>query len=65
MKPFSVAVLFVVLLWTVPLEHVMAYPFVSLFVAAIIGSSWFGGAIAGSIADRRCTVHTQLNAFHR
>jgi PAS domain S-box-containing protein len=52
LKPFSVAGFFVLvaLLWTFPLQHVMAYPFVFLFVAAVIGSSWFGGAIAGSIA---------------
>jgi PAS domain S-box-containing protein len=52
LKPLSVAGFFVLvaLLWTFPLQHVMAYPFVFLFVAAVIGSSWFGGAIAGTIA---------------
>lgn len=40
----------VALLWTFPLQHVMAYPFVFLFFAAVVGSAWFGGAIAGVIA---------------
>jgi PAS domain S-box-containing protein len=52
LKPCGIAVCFVVvaLLWTFPLQHVIAYPFVFLFFAAIIGSAWFGGAIAGFIA---------------
>lgn len=52
LKPLSVAGFFVLvaLLWTFPLQHVMAYPFVFLFVAAVIGSSWMGGAIAGCMA---------------
>ena len=51
-KPAAVAGFFVLvaLLWTFPLQHVMAYPFVFLFFAAVIGSSWFGGAIAGGLA---------------
>jgi len=40
----------VALLWTFPLQHVIAYPFVFLFFGAIIGSAWFGGLVAGSIA---------------
>jgi len=51
-KPVSIATSFVLvaLLWTFPLQHVIAYPFVFLFFGAIMGSAWFGGAIAGFIA---------------
>jgi PAS domain S-box-containing protein len=38
----------VALLWTFLLQHVIAYPFVFLFFAAVIGSAWFGGFIAGA-----------------
>jgi PAS domain S-box-containing protein len=52
LKPFIIAVVFVLvaLLWTFPLQHWMEYPFVFLFFAAIMGSAWFGGTIAGFIA---------------
>jgi PAS domain S-box-containing protein len=51
-KPLSIATCFVLvaLLWTFPLQHVIAYPFVFLFFGAIMGSAWFGGAVAGFIA---------------
>jgi hypothetical protein len=51
-KPVSIATCFVLvaLLWTFPLQHVIAYPFVFLFFGAIMGSAWFGGAVAGFIA---------------
>ncbi|HEX4287055.1 MAG TPA: ATP-binding protein [Terracidiphilus sp.] len=51
-KPTAIAGVFVLvaLLWTFPLQHVIAYPFVFLFFGAIIGSAWFGGFIAGLIA---------------
>jgi len=51
-KPFSIAGCFVLvaLLWTFPLQRVIAYPFVFLFFAAIMGSAWFGGVIAGFVA---------------
>ena len=51
-KPFSIAVFFVflALLWTFPLQHVIAYPFVFLFFGAIMCSAWFGGYTAGSMA---------------
>ena len=51
-RPAAVAVFFVLvaLLWTFPLQHVMAYPFVFLFFAAVIGSAWFGGLTAGIMA---------------
>lgn len=51
-KPSAIAGVFVLvaLLWTFPLQHVIAYPFVFLFFGAIIGSAWFGGMVAGFIA---------------
>ncbi len=51
-KPVAIAVVFVLvaLLWTFPLQHVIAYPFVFLFFGAIMGSAWFGGVVAGFIA---------------
>ena len=42
--------MFVAFLWTMPLQHVIAYPFVFLFFGAIMGSAWFGGIIAGFVA---------------
>jgi PAS domain S-box-containing protein len=52
MKPSAIAACFVVvaLLWTFPLQHIIAYPFVFLFFGAIMGSAWFGGFMAGIIA---------------
>jgi len=52
LKPFAIAIGFVVvaLLWTFPLQHIIAYPFVFLFFGAIMGSAWFGGVIAGFLA---------------
>lgn len=52
LKPLAIAVVFVLvaLLWTFPLQHWMDYPFVFLFVGAIMGSAWFGGRIAGLMA---------------
>jgi len=52
MKPSAIASCFVIvaLLWTFPLQHVIAYPFVFLFFGAIIGSAWFGGFMAGIIS---------------
>jgi len=43
-KPFAISVVFVMLalLWTFPLQRVMAYPFVFLFFGAIMCSAWFG-----------------------
>lgn len=50
--PAAIAVAFVVvaLLWSFPLQRVIAYPFVFLFFGAIIGSAWFGGMTAGVLA---------------
>jgi PAS domain S-box-containing protein len=52
LKPCAIAGSFVVvaLLWTFPLQHVIAYPFVFLFFGAVMGSAWFGGFIAGFVA---------------
>jgi PAS domain S-box-containing protein len=52
LKPCAIALCFVLvaLLWTFPLQRVIAYPFVFLFFAAIMGSAWFGGAVAGFMA---------------
>lgn len=52
LKPSAIAACFVIvaLLWTFPLQHVIAYPFVFLFFGAIMGSAWFGGMIAGFLA---------------
>jgi PAS domain S-box-containing protein len=51
-KPSAIAVCFVLvaLLWTFPLQHVIAYPFVFLFFGAVMGSAWFGGMVAGFVA---------------
>ncbi len=52
LKPCAIAGSFVsvALLWTFPLQHVIAYPFVFLFFGAIMGSAWFGGFLAGFLA---------------
>ncbi len=51
-KPCAIAGSFVLvaLLRTFLLQHVIAYPFVFLFFAAIMGSAWFGGILAGFFA---------------
>jgi PAS domain S-box-containing protein len=51
-KPAAIAVFFVLvaLLWTFPLQHVIAYPFVFLFFGAVMGSAWFGGLTSGFFA---------------
>lgn len=52
LTPCGIAVVFVLvaLLWTFPLQHVIAYPFVFLFFGAVMGSAWFGGVMAGFFA---------------
>ena len=57
-KPCAIASCFVLvaLLWTFPLQHVIAYPFVFLFFAAVMGSAWFGGFIAGFLAVAMSSV---------
>jgi PAS domain S-box-containing protein len=51
-KPFAIAFFFVYVafLWTLPLQHAIAYPFVFLFFGAVMGSAWFGGITAGIVA---------------
>ena len=51
-KPVAISFFFVflALIWTFPLQRVMAYPFVFLFFGAIMCSTWFGGFIAGTLA---------------
>src|SRR5207302_9510375 len=51
-KPLAISFFFVLLalLWTFPLQKVMAYPFVFLFFGAIMCSAWFGGFIAGTMS---------------
>jgi PAS domain S-box-containing protein len=52
LKPFGVAGFFVLVafLWTLLLQHVIAYPFLFLFFGAVMGSAWFGGIVAGFMA---------------
>ena len=58
LKPTAIACCFVLvaLLWTFPLQRLIAYPFVFLFFAAVMGSAWFGGIIAGMIAVALSTI---------
>jgi PAS domain S-box-containing protein len=52
LKPSAIAGFFVIvaLLWTFLLQQVIAYPFVFLFLGAVMGSAWWGGFVAGFIA---------------
>jgi PAS domain S-box-containing protein len=52
LQPLAIGAVFVLvaLLWTFPLQHVIAYPFVFLFFGAVMGSAWFGGMVAGFVA---------------
>ena len=51
-RPCGVAGFFVLLafLWSFPLQRFFAYPFLFLFLGAVMGSAWFGGTIAGLIS---------------
>jgi hypothetical protein len=51
-RPGAIAIFFVLtaFLWTLLLQHVVAYPFLLLFLGAVMGSAWFGGRIAGLVA---------------
>lgn len=51
-KPFAIAGSFVLVafLWTLLLQHLVAYPFLFLFLGAVMGSAWFGGRIAGVLS---------------
>ena len=52
LRPCATAGVFVLVafLWTLPLQHVVAYPFLFLFLGAVMGSAWFGGRIAGLVS---------------
>jgi PAS domain S-box-containing protein len=52
LKPCATAGFFVLVafLWTLLLQHLVAYPFLFLFLGAVMGSAWFGGRIAGLIS---------------
>jgi PAS domain S-box-containing protein len=52
LRPIAIAGAFVLVafLWTLLLQHLVAYPFLFLFLGAVMGSAWFGGRIAGAIS---------------
>jgi PAS domain S-box-containing protein len=56
--PLAIASCFVLvaLLWTFLLQRVIVYPFVFLFLGAIIGSAWYGGLTAGVISIVESTI---------
>jgi PAS domain S-box-containing protein len=51
-RPCAIAGFFVLVafFWTLLLQHVVAYPFLFLFLGAVMGSAWFGGRIAGLVS---------------
>ena len=51
-RPGAIAIFFVLtaFFWTLLLQHAVAYPFLLLFLGAVMGSAWFGGRIAGLVA---------------
>jgi hypothetical protein len=51
-KPCAIAGFFVLVafLWTLLFQHAIAYPFLFLFIGAVMGSAWFGGIISGFVA---------------
>lgn len=51
-QPCATAGVFVLVafLWTLLLQHLVAYPFLFLFLGAVMGSAWFGGRIAGLVS---------------
>ena len=52
LRPCAVAGFFVLVafLWTLLFQHLVSYPFLFLFLGAVMGSAWFGGRIAGIIS---------------
>ena len=52
LRPFAIAGFFVyvALLWTLLLQQWIPYPFLFLFLGAVMTSAWFGGAIAGLVS---------------
>ncbi|MDR3763575.1 MAG: PAS domain-containing protein [Acidobacteriota bacterium] len=57
-RPLAIAGFFVYVafLWTLLLQHWIPYPFLFLFLGAVMGSAWFGGTIAGLISVCFSTV---------
>lgn len=51
-KPCAVAgtFVFVAFLWTLLFQHSISYPFLFLFFGAVMGSTWFGGVLAGILS---------------
>lgn len=51
-RPFAIAGFFVLVafLWTLVFQHIVPYPFLFLFLGAVMGSAWFGGRFAGLIS---------------
>ena len=47
---------YVAFLWTLLLQQWFSYPFLYLFLAAVMGSAWLGGAVAGFVAVILSTV---------
>lgn len=58
LRPLAVAGFFVLVafLWTLVLQHIFPYPFLFLFLGAVMGSGWFGGRAAGILAVIVSTV---------
>jgi PAS domain S-box-containing protein len=58
LKPCAVACFFVLIafFWTLLLQHLVSYPFLFLFLGAVMGSAWFGGGIAGGLSVILSTV---------
>jgi C4-dicarboxylate-specific signal transduction histidine kinase len=57
-KPFAIAGFFVLVafLWTLVLQHLVPYPFLFLFLGAVMGSAWFGGRIAAVVSVMMATA---------
>jgi PAS domain S-box-containing protein len=58
LRPLAIASFFVLVafLWSILLQHLIAYPFVLLFFGAVMGSAWFGGIVAGLLAVAMSTI---------
>jgi C4-dicarboxylate-specific signal transduction histidine kinase len=50
--PCAIAGFFVLVafLWTLLFQHEIEYPFVFLFIGAVMGSAWFGGMVSGFVS---------------
>ncbi len=51
-RPIAVAAFFVLFasLWTLVLQQALPYPFLFLFIGAVMASAWFGGLLSGLMA---------------